>query len=76
MIRLSDDVHVMFDKDHGVALISKLQQRRHQSFGVTRMQANRWFVKYITGAQQTGSETGRQARPLEFAPRKCSGRSI
>jgi hypothetical protein len=66
----ADHVRIMFDDQHGVALIAQLAQDRDQSLVVARVQPNRRFVEHVEGVNQRGPERGREINALRLAARE------
>ena len=73
MIGSGDDVPVMFDDDHRVALVGELPQNGHQPLGITRVQSNRGLIQDIQRVRQPGTQLVRQVDALGFAARKRAG---
>ena len=65
----ADHVFVVFDDQHGVALVAKLLEDVDEPLVVARVQADRRLVQ-DDSADERRAERGRQVDPLRFAARQ------
>ena len=70
VIRDGDHVGVVFDDDHGVALIAELPKDRDQPLVVARVQADRRLVEHVERADQRRTERRREVDALRLAARQ------
>ena len=69
-VTLGDNVHVMFDQDHGIARIHQPVQLQQQPFYIRRMQAGSRFIQHIQGLTVLRPlQFSREFDPLGFATR-------
>ena len=45
-----DDIHIVFDHQHGVALVNELLQYPYEQFHIVEMKAGGRFIKDVEGA--------------------------
>ena len=55
VIRSLDDIHVVFDDDHGVAGIDEALEHGEQAFNVGQVQAGGWLVEDVEGLPGVGA---------------------
>ena len=72
----ADHVGVMFDDQHGVALVAQLAQDRDQPLVVARMQADRRFVEHVERVDERRPERGGEIDPLRLAARERRRQAI
>ena len=76
VIGSGDDVPVMFDDDHRIALVGELPQNGHQPLGITRVQSDCGLIQDIERVRQPGTQLVRQVDALGFAARKRAGETV
>ncbi len=53
---------------HGIALVTKVFERRDQAIIVSLVQANRRLVEYVEHAHEACADLGRQPYALRLSP--------
>ena len=71
-----DHVGVVFDDEHGVALIAELAKDVDQPLVVARVQADRRLVEHVERADQRRAERRREVDALRFAARQRRRQAI
>ena len=55
MIRSTNGIEIMFHQNHSVTKVTKTFERVDQTFCISRMESNSWFIQNIHDSHQTRS---------------------
>ena len=73
IVRLADRFLVVFNHDHGIALITQVFKRCQKTVIVALVQTDGRLVQHIQHARQAGADLRREPDPLAFATGQGAG---
>ena len=73
VVSLADRLFVMFDNNHGIALITQVLERAQQAVIVALMQTDRRLVQHVQHSGKPRTDLRRQTYPLAFPTAERSG---